>query len=296
MGLKAGRRFFGRHGKWGKKRIRHSLTLAATALAIIYLWTAPAALADVTHTYHFTAADLINNQFANGDESADAADVGLFAGARSITAEDDQIYRTYRADERDQFNARWDHLVDKDGTLDSFTLWGLSQAAQWGEDYKPLQWVDLSAPDNWNTDFLDLGPDGSNVFQNTDETEPNFLDYHTPVVPAFGAPLGDEIPLDADQQTLKDIKFSVTIEFDESDAWWGQDTKGAPNQLDRSLTMFWFGSVTSNGSFLPRTDTYEGNMQVAVPEPGTAVLVIWSLVALFCLGFSQRFRGILRIR
>ena len=246
-----------------------------SALATTLLLTGTVAEADVIRTLTWTAADMLESQFVDGDDGTTAAENGLFNGARRLrdgASKGGESARTFIGSQHDLFNTRLDALEDNEETLDSFNLWGLDgRGAEWGEDFKPLEWLDVSAPDGWETGFFDAGPDGLKWFQNTDESAPKFVDFNTPLFPFFESPDDGGIPL-AGGSDLESLMFSVKIKFDESDAFFGQNTFGAPNDLDSNLTIY-FGSTLSSG------DLFEGNLTLqSVPQPGTLALFAMSLL------------------
>ncbi|MCC5786791.1 MAG: PEP-CTERM sorting domain-containing protein [Phycisphaerales bacterium] len=249
--------------------MRKSTVIAFAAAAGI---AAAAGASTVQQTYYFTAADLINNQFANGADGTSAADNGLFNGARLLrdgsNPNSAQAARTYVASEHATFNSRWNSLVSGGGELTSFNLWGLDgRGINWGEDYKPHSWVSVSAPDGWSTGFHDAGPDDIGWFQNSDPSGSGYLDYNTSLFPYF-TPDNGGLALDTDQSVLESLRFSVTIEFDPQNAFWGQDTQGAPNNIDSGLTMWWGGWVTDG----VEDHILEGNMFAVIPLPGPAAM------------------------
>lgn len=278
------------HTKNSQPRVALKMSVSKIAVACVAVtllaMAQPAQAITTPRTYTFTAADLINNIFIDGADSSTAADNGLFNGGRLLrdgtSGTSSEAARTYVQSQHSNFNSRWDDLVTAGVTLNSFNLWGLDgRGIHWGEDYKPLQWLDVSAPDGWSTGFHDAGPAGAGWFQNIDDTQSDYLDYNTPLFPWFY--LEDGIALDETPENLEAMEFSVTVLFEDGFEFWGADTQGAPNDLDSQLTM-WFGANLYDGE--EYADMYEGNL-TAVPTPVAGVV---GLVAFGLLGMRRRRR------
>jgi len=255
------------------------------AVTIPFVLAGSMAEAEIIRTFSWTAADLLDIEFVNGEDGTTAAENGLFDGARRLRDGSNRggdTARTFIESQHDLFNDRFDALVENDEGLNSFNLWGLDgRGAEWGEDFKPLEWVSIDAPDGWETGFFDAGPDGLGWFQNTDPTQSNFVDFNTPLFPFFETD-GAGIPL-AGGSGLENLEFSVTIRFDETDAFFGQETHGAPNDLNSSLTFYFGGFLTSD-------DIFEGNVVLqAVPVPATIGLFGFGVLGLSIAARRRRF-------
>lgn len=236
----------------------------AAAGAIVLAAGGLAHASTVQHTYYWTAADMLNVQYAEGADGSSAVDNSLYSGARLLrdgtNPNSERAARSYVANEHNMFNTRMGQKADAGYVLSSFNLWGLDgNGANWGEDFKPFEWVGVTAPDGWETGYHEW-PWGNPP-----------AGAHTLDFPWFEAPNDgqDGISLTATQQELEDMRFSATIEFDLNDAFWGQDVGDAPNNLDRALTMWWGGMLTHGE--LP-DHMYEGNMLAVVPLPGPAMM------------------------
>ncbi len=211
-----------------------------------------------TYTYEFTAADILNNVFVNGADGSSAADNGLFDGARLLRngTNANSGARTFVESQHDAFNQRWSDMVSEGYTLNSFNLWGLDgNGINWGEDFKPFEWVSVTAPTGWTTGYHTWP-------WSNPPADANTLDF-----PWFAHEEG--IALDLTQEELEAIRFTVTIAFEDGDEFWGADTNGAPNDLSSVLTM-WFGAnlYDAQGNY---GHMYEGNLQAnVVPLPAAA--------------------------
>ncbi|MCC5828746.1 MAG: hypothetical protein JJU36_04805 [Phycisphaeraceae bacterium] len=273
-------------------------TSAAIALAI----AAPAsALPIEQRTFTFTAADLFNQVFVEGPDGSTAADNGVFSGARLLRVGSSgthaDVGRTYVDSQIATFQSRWNQYAESGYGLYTFSLWGLNNnGGNWGEDYKPYEWISFETPEGWNTSFLDAQATWPGWY--ADDVAP--FGPYTSLRPDFTVDgMSFMIPLDADPMTLSSLEFSVTIAFNPNDAFWGQDTKGAPNDLDGPMT-FWFGGYIAGLVETPEgaawdTHLYEGNMVLRsqqagepIPEPVTGTLALGGLIALGCYATRRR--------
>jgi hypothetical protein len=249
----------------------------------------------VTQTYQFTGADLMNYEFKNGGDGSTAADNELFDGARLRRAGGGSSNsRTYWTSEQSAFT-NW--ATTTNDRFFSFNLWGLDGlATNWGEHYKVDYDYEHDA-DGWGSQDQ---PDGWTAWRESYSTY-------------WGSPPDDyrtETFIGWDAQTLQDglnfhdpdlaervFRFSVMFETD--NMWWGdQNANGAPNSLWGPKT-FWFGGWFGNGlsnppPFGPDDEPghekdnyaymYEGNMVLTpldlneVPEPTTLGLLGIGLV------------------
>jgi len=263
--------------------VRYAIWSGLVAMPLLLAGTSAEA-DSIKRTLSWTAEDMLARDYADGDDGTTAAGNGLFDGARRLrdgASKNGDSARTFIQSQQGLFETRWDGLVEDAATLDSFNLWGLDgRGAEWGEDFKPLEWVKVNAPNGWETGFFDAGPDGLGWFQNDDPSQGNFVDFNTPLFPWFSSPDGGGIPLGGNG--LDELEFSVTIKFDEDDAFFGQDTFGAPNELDGELTTY-FGGTLSSG------DLFEGNLTLeAVPQPSTIALLGMSLLGLSVVARRRR--------
>lgn len=234
--------------------------IGAAVIAVASLATQTQATS--TYTYEFTLADILNNQFVSGANGTTAADNGLFDGARLLrvgsNANHQNAARTFVASQHDTFNQRWNDLVAEGATFTGFNLWGLDgRGVNWGEDFKPFEWVSVTAPTGWSTGFYEWPASWG--------TPP--AGAHTLLFPWF-AP-NDGVPLNLTQEELEAIRFTVTIAFEDGDEFWGNNTNGAPNDIGSALTI-WFGGWI----YSPSGDVehiYEGNLLAnVVPLPAVA--------------------------
>jgi hypothetical protein len=240
-------------------------------LALATVLISGTAYADmVTRTYVFTGADLLNNVFVSGADGSTPVNNDLYDGARLLRVGTDgaasDAGRTYVASQQDKFTTRWSQYAADGYVFDSFNLWGLDgRGANWGEDYKPYEFVAMTAPAGWST--------GLYTWPSSWGASP--AGAITTDFPWWQADVaGEGLSMTATPAELAGQEFSVTIKFDTDNMWWEQDVGKAPNTLNE-LTM-WFGGYLedySGGSSLLDYHLYEGNMSVvAVPLPGAVLL------------------------
>lgn len=250
-------------------------TLLALAVASVTLAVASEATeASAIRTFKFTAADLLDHQFANGADGTTAADNDLYAGARSLqyheSPDHEQAATTFEQARHALFSDRWDTYTAAGYMLDEFTLWGLGgegRASAWGEDFKPLEWLSVTTPEGWSVEMLTAPSTWSELPAG----------HHTLAYPRFVGGPEAGFALDADLATLAAQRFSVTIAFDTDDAWWDGDTQGdglldAPNDLEQHLTMWFGGYVTryDESDGIVDYHRYEGNFTSIAPSPAAA--------------------------
>jgi hypothetical protein len=244
------------------------VTICAVIAAILAV--SGVAQADlVTRTYYFTGADLLNNVFVDGIDGSTAVQNGLYDGARLLRVGDNPTHadagRTYRVNQHDKFTTRWDTYAAAGYVLDEFNLWGLDGlGANWGEDYKPYEFVAMTGPAGWTTDYY--------TWPTSWGTPP--VGYITDKFPHWFGGAGG---LSMTATDLASKMFTVTIKFDTANMWWGQDVGGAPNSLDE-LTMWFGGWISKYDGTGECVDyhLYEGNMTV-VPVPAAVLLGILGL-------------------
>ncbi len=231
---------------------------ALLGLVVLLMVASIAQAAIVEQTYTFTGADLVNNVFGSYRHSDGS--LKAYEGMRSIystPAGGTPAGATYLGTSGTyytNFNNLWNTAVADERVLDYFWLSGNNgYSGQWGEDYKPLEWISGTGPNGWT---FSTDGDGDPVWT----TSENGL--------ALSA------------ANLADQDFFVTIKFDTEDMWYENPNNylygcnTAPNSLN-GLTMY-FGSYLSDPDGDP-VNRYVGNMfAAAVPEPAT--LFIWSIL------------------
>ena len=205
----------------------------------------------VQRTYTFTGADLINNVFdATARYSTDGS-LKVYEGMRQIgPAVGGAVGATFLTGSYlTAFNSTWNTAVTNNHVLSTFWLSGNNgNSGQWGEDYKPLEWVSGTGPADW-------------VFS-IDEDEDPVWTTTTAGLSLTSTELASEV-------------FTVTIKFDTDDMWYGNPNNylygcnTAPNSLDDGLTMYFGSYFSKDGTNINR---YVGNM-FAVPEPATMCLL-----------------------
>jgi len=232
------------------------VTICATAI-VLFVVSGVVQAVIVQQTYTFTGADLINNVFDSEGRYSDGS-LTYYEGARQIgPANATPVGATFLDDPyATNFNNVWNAYDNE--VLFQFNLWGVNgDGGQWGEDYKPLSWVSGTGPQGW-TFGMNAG-----------------MPYWV-----AGA---DGLSVKAAQCELEALVFTVSIEFDTDDMWWGNPNgylygaNTAPNSIN-GLTMGFTGLIgeyDSSGNLInDYYDVYVGNMlgSVTVPVPGAVML------------------------
>ncbi|NLF08224.1 MAG: PEP-CTERM sorting domain-containing protein [Pirellulaceae bacterium] len=219
----------------------------------------------VVYNYTFTGADLINNVFDSTARYSTDGSLKVYEGMRQIgPAEGTAVGATFLGTSYPTaFTNAWDTAVTKNRVLSTFWLSGNnSYSGQWGEDYKPLEWVSGTGPTGWT--FL------------IDEDEDPVWTTTTAGLSLTSTELASEV-------------FTVTIKFDTEDMWYNNPNNylygcnTAPNSLD-GLTMYFGSYFSEDGTDVNR---YVGNMfaeGTQVPEPAT--ILVWGLLGLIAAGYG----------
>ncbi len=250
------------------------LCLLMTAL-LFMCFAISAQAAIVERTYAFTGADLINNVFnATARYSADGS-MKVYEGMRQIgPAVGTAVGATFLGGNYlTQFNNTWNAAVANGLVLGQFSLSGSNgYAGQWGEDYKPYEWVSGTGPTGW-------------AFTLVTDSAPKSGSY-TNLYPVWYNETGGLGLTDAN---LANAVFTATIKFDTDDMWWGNPNNylyganTAPNSLD-GLTMY-FTSYFFDADGNP-VNRYVGNMfGESIPEP--ASFIVFASGIGWALGFRR---------
>jgi len=239
------------------------MTICAAVMMLVVSSMVQAAI--VQRTYSFTGADLINNVFGSYRYSTDGS-LKAYEGMRSIystPAGGTPAGATYLGTSGTyytNFISLWDSAVANNRVLSTFWLSGNNgNAGQWGEDYKPLEWVSGTGPSGWS---FSIDEDEDPVWTTT------------------------TAGLQLDAADLASKVFTVTIKFDTDDMWYGNPNNylygcnTAPNSLD-GLTAYFGSYFSKDGTDVNR---YVGNMFI-VPEPATIALL--ALGGLFIRKFKK---------
>jgi len=204
----------------------------------------------VQRTYSFTGADLINNVFDSTARYSTDGSLKVYEGMRQIgPAVGGAVGATFLTGTLlTNFNNTWAAAVADERVLSTFWLSGNNgNSGQWGEDYKPLEWISGTGPAGW-------------VFSIDEDEDPVWMTT-TAGLSLTSTELAGEV-------------FTVTIEFDTEDMWYGNPNNylygcnTAPNSLD-GLTMYFGSYLSKDGTDVNR---YVGNF-FAVPEPATMFLL-----------------------
>ncbi|GEM_PF-2240093 len=239
-----------------------------------------------TYEFSFTAQNMLSYQTANGADGSTAVQNSLFDGARlkrNGSSPGLGSSRSYVASENVGFQSWADNTTDK--FLD-FNLWGLDgNGAKWGDDFKPTAWGSTTSTSGWTSSTY---------------TWPSAWG-----LPPAGYITDEFIGWSADSYSdgfnfqdnnLNDKAFTFQVDIDSSNAFWGKDTNGAPNDLSKPELTFWFGGWFDDDLWGDEENyyMYEGNMvltgrEVApVPEPSTILLLGSGLLGLGWYGRKRK--------
>lgn len=244
------------------------------AVAVLAFGTVTVSAGIKTYRLTFSAADMLNNVYVDGDAGTTASDNDLYDGARLLrvgrNANHADAARTYVGEQHGTFSDRWNTYAGAGWTYESFNLWGLDgRGANWGDDFKAADWLSMTGPAGWEglryewpDSWGDL-PDGA-------------------ITNAFPLWYADQdgagLALNATLAELEAATFTVDIQVDEDDAWFNApDAARAPNDWSVPELTLWFGGYiySPDGT---QSHLYEGNMVLngdqirIVPVPGAALL------------------------
>jgi hypothetical protein len=254
--------------------MKRLITICAVMMMLVINGAAQANV--VTRTYYFTGADLLNNVFVAGADESTPVENNLYSGARSLRVGqvgrvsedylDPLIGRTFVTSRQDEFTTRWAAYATAGYVFDEFNLWGCNgRSVKYGENYKPLEWVGITAPAGWTTGYYDYYVEyGGNPPAG----------YLTRLFPYwYATTAGDGLSMSATPAELAALKFSATIKFDTDNMWWGTNPGAAPNSLD-ALTMYFGGWLKDydEGGVKLDSQVYDGNIYAAIPAPGAILL------------------------
>ena len=250
------------------KNIRKIACLMITAVGL----NANAAM--VTYEYSVSADTLFSYTLFDGVDGTTAAENGIYDGAR-LSRHISGNARSYIESENEEFES-W--ITTTDQRMTTLNFWGFDgRGAGWGEDFKHTSRAMVSAPgdwSDWSTGWLASW--GANPNPNTDQTPGWYAN-------SFSSAIG------VNDTNLISQLFTFQLTFDDTDWLYGEETFGAPNDLDQGITL-WFGGWMGSEDNLYE-HIYEGNLvlqgtRVEVPEP--PVVAIASL-GILCMFARRRF-------
>jgi hypothetical protein len=183
-----------------------------------------------TYEFSFTAADMLFYATANGTDNSTAAGNSLFNGARmrrdGSSPTGPLASRSYWASQNGTFTTWASSTTDK---FLEFNLWGLDgNGVKWGEDYKPTDWGATTNPAGWT-------PTSNTWTSNGWGTPPT--GYITEEIIGWTASSYAD-GFNFQDANLASKKFTFQVDIDSANAWWGQNTNGAPNSLSGPTLTF----------------------------------------------------------